>query len=247
MGKKERERKFLRIVLEHLGISADDIPEGEAPDFVLSGDQDGVGVEVTELRRPLGDLKDAYWEGACAGVVDLAEKEWKEAGKDCVGVNVTFDGSVTHSRKERPEIAASLVSIVDEIRPAAGGQAVAGKGPAHLVRQSDCPPGVYAVLVNACEGDRTFWFAAAGGAVRHLGPDVIQTVLDAKDRKVARYRRRAKSEVWLIIGHSLQAHFSSQFYDDGALDGVPFTTSFDRLFVVNDMRGEVREIELATT
>ena len=175
LGKKERERRFLYIVLEHLGISTDDIPDGEAPDFVLSGDQDGIGVEVTELRRPHGDLKDAHWEGACADVVDLAEEEWKVAGRVCVGVNVTFDGSVTHSRKERPKVAASLVGIVDEIRPAAGGQAVAGKGPAHLVRRSDCPPGVYAVLVNACEGDRTFWFAVAGGGVRtrtssHLAP-----------------------------------------------------------------------------
>jgi hypothetical protein len=80
-------------------------------------------------------------------------------------------------------------------------------------------------------------FAFPSEAVR------IQNVLDEKESKVADYRKRC-AKVWLLIVASHE-FFSSQFTPDARLAGMKFNSSFDRVFLLEEPQGTVREFQIA--
>lgn len=71
----------------------------------------------------------------------------------------------------------------------------------------------------------------------------IQNTLDEKESKVTEYRRACES-VWLLIVANSE-FFSSQFTPDSRLAQMRFTSSFDRVFLLEEPQHTFHEFQIA--
>jgi hypothetical protein len=71
----------------------------------------------------------------------------------------------------------------------------------------------------------------------------IQNVLDEKKSKVIEYRKTC-GEIWLLIVASRE-FFSSQFTPDSRLAQMRFTSSFDRVFLLEEPQNTIHEFQIA--
>lgn len=71
----------------------------------------------------------------------------------------------------------------------------------------------------------------------------IQNVLDEKESKVTEYRKTC-DEVWLLIVAN-RNFFSSQFTPDSRLAQMQFTSSFDRVFLLEEPQNTIHEFRVA--
>jgi len=71
----------------------------------------------------------------------------------------------------------------------------------------------------------------------------IQKALDEKESKVTEYRKTC-DEVWLLLVASSE-FLSSQFTPDSSLEKMQFTSSFDRVFLLEEPRNTIHEFQIA--
>jgi hypothetical protein len=84
------------------------------------------------------------------------------------------------------------------------------------------------------------WGVSRSGGILVMGEDRIQSEIDVKDAKVAKYRNEC-DELWLLlVSGGASPSTALRLPDD--IDELQFTTRFDRVFYFNNFEGTSKEL-----
>ena len=98
------------------------------------------------------------------------------------------------------------------------------------------------MLIGPLEG-QSCWSSKSALCPGEAAPR-IQVALNEKEKKVAEYRKYCQ-KIWLLIVSDAE-FFSSRFFQDDKLQCATFNSSFDRVFLLDEVRNSIHEFKVQT-
>lgn len=232
LPKKDVERHYFdrfRALLQP--FPAGIVTSTEEPDFLIEGEHLTIGVELTELHREAqpGQVPLQATEAMRHRVAGLAQELYVLGGG--VPVRCTIFMQDVHIQKNEVEpLAQSIAAIARRNLP----QANSSHSESYdWVNRAYFPDTIDTVTVHRLDVITESHFSCPGATwVPKLSSNDIIRTLTAKESKCTAYRERCDA-AWLLINADIGAMSTWFDFQRDALTG-PFTTSFDRIFV---MRG----------
>lgn len=234
--KKVREILHLRRLTEaRPELLLDEWQESEEPDFLIASPAGVIGLEITECHH---DQASTARETQQRKTLREAERAYKTAAGAPLFVTV-FWNNTDLSRTAWRELPQRIAGLVRASTPGIGGRVVLDSpdqtdagGPSAIDRIE---------IYRYADEPYDQWYAPLD-AVQPLSPLDLQSVLDAKDALVPKYRVRALA-AWLLIvcGTMLKSSWSEIGVE---VEQTPFRTGFDRVFVLSYSADQVCELQL---
>ncbi len=238
---KENELRWLRIAQEKCPTFPRSNPEPAkppAPDIIFR-DQD-LGVEVTRFfhdRVQGGSSPLRALESERRRIVNLAKLAFEESSNERLFVIVMWTPDLRLSKHDQKALVPGIASVVRRL--------VARSAPSWVPDWSQAEEVVLGSRIGRIWVDRrsdgpSHWCSPEGGSpgTSAIG---VREAIRGKEAKVNEYRRWCQ-ELWLLI--VAEPHFSSMFERDEEFDRAVFQTSFDRVFILDAVRGCVHELRI---
>jgi hypothetical protein len=220
-----------------------DQPPSPAPDIRFQ-DLD-LGIEITEylVKQPEGGSPRRQLENLRDKVINEAKRVFETRSEEMLFVSVFWTPDRRFSSETRESLVKGIVKVVSNLLTQ---DEVSWRTPwrPDWEKSDDRILGQYIGEIWIARRGRgsSAWTCADGGAV---GGDVqrLQATINGKEPNVAKYRGdRGSGIVWLLI--VAEARISSYFSPDEDFDQSIFHTSFDRVFVLDVFRHQVRELRV---
>lgn len=235
--------------LEQFRSVCRDFPTGtveptEAPDFIIRGDSDTYGIEVTALYRPAetGQQPMQQVERLRKYIVQRAQAIHEARGGPPLYVQAYFSPHARFAKTDVEAFAERLATLVlaadvlvgrDVLLEGASCREEARLLADHSYVRVYCVPG---------QSER-FWAAPSAGFVPDCTQDHLQDVLDGKDARITSYRAKC-DRVWLLVVINGFAQSTSLELPPHVLAHC-FRSRFDRVFVLKNHRSLLHELRLA--
>jgi hypothetical protein len=241
--KKARERFLLEKFLECAALPYHNIEEREAPDFIVTLNDQRVGMELTELFVPhdsVGAPLQAQ-ESAADRIVNQARVNYENAGGQPAYVRVLFNPGQDLTRLNRAAAAQELAMFVRDIDVQEGSNQEIRPGyPGSPFAETIASIRVYGVPSQ----EMALWTVLRAGWAFPIAIEPIQARIDEKARRLNSYRNVVSSN-WLVI--VADATRPSQLFTarKSEFDVTSIKSSFDRTFFFGYPERDV--IEFART
>ena len=238
---KQQELKWLRSAQEKCAAfprtSPD--PNDEKPDFLFPAED--LGIEVVR-----------YVQGQCSSgssirkresihqkLVKEAQKRFEAASGERLEVHIFWSAEVTPEEAKFEYLIKSIVQIVATLlaqgrdcwRP-------------DLTRIEEIKLGQHLgqIWIYRLKRTQSYWICDEAGAIGH-DVERVQALISQKDGRVMEYRKKCRL-VWLLIVAE-NNHLSSIFSPDEDFAEARFQTLFDRVFLLDEFKGQVLEIPVS--
>ncbi len=197
MASKRIERAYLELTRSlYTGFPEGNIMESEGPDFILTGSERTLGIEVTQLFHPTANSKftTRQMESFRKKIIHRAEElYYKRQGSP---VDVIVYSSVRPVGKQNTEEAARAIADFVRSNYRLG-------MPVTLFREGlspvPLPPGVGVVnLAPPLPGFQRAWFFGAAEETVLLTREFLAKIISQKDLLASSYRDKVE-QVWLLI------------------------------------------------
>lgn len=218
------------------------IDHPDPPDAVIASGDSCVAIEHTRIIRPVspGQNLRAH-EKRTDDIADKAQQAFETTRSHVLQVKLYFDNRVQLARSDEGEIADAAAAVVAAHTPPVGEEWRLDAWRFQVSNQP-FPRAIEAIWIHNVPEWGALWSVARSTTVPDLTAEVVQGEIDGKEAKLESYRE-ACDEVWLLLvveGSAPSSHWSfERFPDDHA-----FATSFDRVFLYQQFKAEVRELSL---
>lgn len=192
-------KEIERFYLDRFKANLPSFPQGEIrsnerPDFLITGAERMIGVEVTQFYRdrvgraqyPL-QQREAVRQKIISHAKAIADKH----GSLPAYVFVHFDLNFHCRAFELPSIASKLVELAE-------GRLQNGKNEEFVRRDEIQIPGIAAFSLKRAKGSTSIWRAPLANFVPTVSSQQIQHILNEKTNRSNEYRKIC-DEIWLII------------------------------------------------
>lgn len=230
MVNKRAERVYLEWARAHYALfPSGDISESEEPDYIVSGPEGPLGVEVTQLFQPCSDsnFTPKQTESFQEKVIRGAEDIYYKAQGHPVDVRVYF--SIRPNQKQdKQQLACAIADFVHANYPQ--------EKNVLRFRESDpatpLPPGLGAISIARPLSDpASRWFAGAAGKTELLTYELVAETIAKKNARIPSYRAHAKW-VWLLIVVDLFPS-SATFSAPREIEAWKFCYDFDQVLLLS--------------
>lgn len=243
MAASKKDVELLR--LERFKSFIADFPDGrleptEEPDFLIHCNNRVVGIELTDLHRetPPGQVPQQAREAMRNRVVTRAKELYDARCLPPVLVSFHLDDRIHVQKSEVEQFAAELAALVSANIP---WENSSNEVPTDWHDFRKLPAILHKVSVRRLDVVTKTFFSAPGATwVASLSREDIVRALASKEPKLAAYRTRC-DEAWLVINADIES-MATWFDFYSAPLQEPFTTAFDRVFVVRHFRGKAYEL-----
>lgn len=241
--KKQAEWGQLAYFLRELGQTpAGHIEAHEEPDFLIRGQVEIVGVELTELHREVESASSPLQaqEALRRRAVERAQAIFTDKHTVPMQVYVNFNDCVPIHKSDVEALAQAIASLVEKNIPAAGSRFVNEN---YRLSADVLPRQIHRVAAYHFSQVTQAFFTCPGSTwVPPLRHEDVQRVLSAKEVKCKRYRKNC-DQAWLVISTNTRVMSTWFEMDTGALK-LPYQTGFDRVFLTNHFKSGVDELKL---
>lgn len=240
--KKRKERFFLDMFLERLGIVPIRIEVREGPDFLLHMEDRTVGVEVTQL--PIRDDSPEPLAQAVESVTDRivaeAQRLYLASGAPPAHVTVLFGSWIKPDRIRRDLIANELVKVVQDMELETWKRVVWRSSDEETLDQplSDTVHSVHALGVP--ESRMAHWNVSRAGWVATLTPERLQSGVSKKSAKIDAYQEAVRENWLLIVADSMKPSQAFSVPPDFPVSEI--SSPFAKTFFYRYPDGEVIEV-----
>ena len=234
-SQKQRERRYLDLVIESADLSPSLIEQTEEPDFLLCLDSRTVGVEVTELYLPRD-----------AGKMPTQALENEER----IAVQIALDRAIENdipsqliqtrlsrhglNKKNRLKTATALYEYVAQ-NYAAPGEVKSG--------DSNLPPEIVNISMFGQRESSHQWNGACAGWVNSEFTSGFEAAIDKKESLRRQYLTRCE-KCWLVIVATGEG--GSSFIEwSNVLAMHEFQSGFDLVYFVQGLDGQVFPLKLS--
>lgn len=238
-AKELRWFKAARSLCSTFPVGEPEQPHAPAPDIRFP--HLDLGIEITEyLSKQKGGSPRRELESRRDKIIAEAMRLFETASDAKLFVSVFWTPERKPPREARDSLVKGIVSVVSDLLAQ---ERASWRTPwrPDWEKSSDRILGQYLgeIWISRASGPSS-WVCADGGAV---GGDVqrAQAAINGKELHVAQYRSIC-GNVWLLIVAEIP--ISSYFSPDEDFDGAIFSTSFDRVFILDVFRNRVRELAL---
>jgi hypothetical protein len=237
--RKARERFFLDRLLTTATIDASISEPGEAPDFAIHLDDREIGVEVTEVFSECMQPRLRAHESLCQRVVTSARKRYENAGGAPLHTSISFSHRIDLETIHRETVAEAVAQELLR-SPLPSGQYTLWRND---FKNPNRAPIAFINALGVSQREFAHWTVSAGGWLAPLSKELLQNMVQRKERQLETYRKRYR-EVWLLIAS--EGTTPSQFFDIDALtEPSSIQTQFDRTYFLESFSG--RAIRLGTS
>jgi hypothetical protein len=224
--KKAQERAAIEVFRKRYeGFPPGNILDGEEPDFVVG--TSGIGIEVREyFREEFINGSPVQEQESLRLQITQRATERCAALTPKVFATVFFDQSQRLSKRDVAPVADAIVGAIRE----------ASSGPEwwlKITNDGQLPASLESLIIYVPQDLQDACVTTTDVVwVREIGEREMQNILEAKEKRLASYRRRC-SEVWLLI--------VVNGFRIASMAQLPATfpqlvSSFDRVFVIHDGR-----------
>ena len=205
----------------------------EEPDYLVSIDGQDIGIEITRFfsAPEPGEKSDQELDGLGELSIGVAKSLFKEVSELALYVSVHFARRPESKREAydlAKRVAAAVLNTVNS--------------PIGYDWHTELPEVAGLDVWPSIDGVDELWQGGMGGFVRVVHPPAIQAVLDAKNGKLAQYRRKVKT-VWLGIVHDIFRGGALCELDPEATEHV-FQSSYDKVFWVDVQKPAAYELRI---
>ncbi len=231
--------RFLRC--EGLAYRPEKQPPGDAPDFLLFGAGQPIGLEVTRVHRDSGpnELPRKQMEGIRDKVLRGARKAWDGADRPPVEVHCHFNPHRTPLPQEVRYTIHELVAAVAENLPAPGAWVTL-----HRLEMTGArlPAAVHTVTIFMhLTGGESYWAGADSAWEAEVTIGALTERIEAKNQKLPRYQRSISPNWLLLVMDS--GRFSGMMQVPKDVLEHRFPTAFARTFLLDSLELHVWELQ----
>jgi hypothetical protein len=215
-------------------------PEPPAPDIIFA--KCNLGIEITEYS--LGQGKDGslprQLESIRQRIICAAQIKYELTSKRWIQVTIMWANDQCPAKKEEKNIAQEIARLVTDqhFQNARGFHIDWEEFESPLLQKFIASIGV--MLIGPQEG-QSCWSSKSALCPGEAAPR-IQVALDEKESKVAEYRKYCQN-LWLLIIADAN-YFTSWFSQDKKLQCATFNSSFDRVFLLDEVRNSIHEFKV---
>jgi hypothetical protein len=221
---------------------AGDIEPTEEPDFLIRGPEHIVGIELTDLHRETkaGQVPEQATEAMRSRVVARAQGIYNSRELPPVIASFFLDDRIHLKKHEVEDLASQMADLVEINLPSPGSTS---KAPKDWEDTQALPSIVHSCSVHRLDAITRTHFSSPGATwVASLTREDIERALYAKNSKYATYRKKC-DECWLVINADIES-MATWFEFEVEVFQQTFTTSFDRVFLVQHFGGKAHELAL---
>lgn len=243
MLKKEVERVYLNRAIPFItAFPEGEIKSFEKPDFLLHSAEAVIGIELTELDRQVPERSNPQRasEAMRRRVVERAQALYAETGLPPVRATVLMYEDTLIKKSDVEELASVVCNLVVQNLPAPN----SFREDVAPTTDSNYGPGVlHSITVYRADFIIDMDFNCPGTTwVSELGREDIERTLRSKETLYSTYRKSC-DKVWLLINVDIEA-MSTWFEFNAEVLNVPFSTSFERVFVFGHFGNRLIELKL---
>lgn len=216
--------------MEKFKESFPDFPDGvikrdEEPDFLIKTESKVVGIEITDYYREKSPQTKSPLQQklkARRKIVDLAKSAYEKQSSLPLFVHVHFNLHFHCSEREIQGFAEQIAEVVQ--------QALAKPSSEILCRPYEIPvQGVDLIYIKKRTSGISLWTAPFASFVPSVCPQQIQDVLDGKNARCAKYRKKCDL-IWLVLVMDRFKPSSFSMIPDTTLE-APYNHLFDSAFL----------------
>jgi hypothetical protein len=217
---------LVRFALSFSGFPDGDIVSQESPDFIVTTESKRIGIELCDVYAEIQDSRPKKEQEVLQEKIVLrSHTEYLSHGRPPVTARFGFHHATSYGKRDIDRIASHLAKWL----PAS----LAKNGELEAPKEEDAhvnqPQGLAWVL-----GCTPKWWETPEGRweVGNVGPvwsseEFLQAALDAKEKKIDRYRMSGRGELWVLL--VIKDLTPSGFLRE-PMAGRRFISSFDRVF-----------------
>lgn len=240
LDKKELEQMHLDCFREAYGrFPEGKVESGEAPDFSILAPGRKLGIETTQLFRPVssGSRPMQEQETLQQKVVDSAKNIFEECRSAGLDVCVFFNTHVLLSKRGVGPLARKMATLVAENVPRPGAwNELDWRIGSHFPEEISLMRVWYPTF-----DPESFWSVSRWAFVAEIDPAEIQVILDRKNSRISDYREDS-NEIWLLIVADGRNHSTSvKFLPTVATHR--FRSMFDRTFVFRRLEKQIIQLK----
>ena len=237
LTKKQRERRSLDAVLQHLGMNPTPIDETEEPDFIFSLDSTTIGAEITELYLPSAPnaaLPEQAKENEERLMVEMARQKAIQVHVPAQHLQLRLSAHFL-TKRHRTTVAAEVCDFV------AANFALPGE--VKSIQRHELPPSIVHITLYGLRNTPHTWNGSCSGWVNSRFATGFQEAIDKKESLRPKYLTRC-NKIWLI---TVATHAGGSSFIEWSMElaALRFSAKFDRIFFVEGLSDKVRELQIA--
>ncbi len=245
--KSSLEHWFLTRFLDAMGDASpgkiSDFIKSESPDWLLvRDDTPQIGIELTELHNEqngTSGLPPRQEEGIKDRICRSVEKTWVDSGKPHADIRLLFIGQQFPSKNEEAVLVRAVVDLLAERLPPQDGTVTIAED--QLWDHPVLGNIIHYIRICRWEGCTETSVLSAGSIFPPtLAHDLIQTVITRKNGRVDNYRLKCQT-VWFVIVHNTHS-IATLFVPPNTHSPDPYVTGFDRIFLLDSLKGSITEL-----
>ncbi len=239
-AKKAEERRFVEILAEKLdAFPPGKLIDSESPDFLVAGPEGVIGIEVTKIHH--ADER-RQQESEFRSLVDAACRLYESENAIPLEVKVHFGGNTQFNKRNRDKFARILANLVltnipqpDSWIPLENNWENPGFFPYEILGLS---------IIRLSAFRRNFWSVPSAGFFQEEFAPKIEAIITTKEHAISTYRTDCTGR-WLLV--VAEGNSASTFFDPSTKTlQHSYSSSFDRIFLVEAFRRKVWELKVAT-
>jgi hypothetical protein len=228
--KKDKERFYLNLFKEaFVEFPSGTLEDGETPDFCVINGNTRIGIELTELFRPVTvneaplQQRESFLFRLARNASDIHQKR----GLPPVVVTAFVNPHHKFRQADMRQMAGQLAAIVERNLPEAG---QSREEEYTYDNRGYFPETIHHVIVRRYPGvDENVWSCPEAAWIPDCGPELIQATLDNKQSRYAACRGKCGA-VWLVMLTETRGLASFVRFTPAAMTHL-YSASFERIFV----------------
>ncbi len=247
MNENSRKKQIERRQLGLFRNIFPDFPKGEIvsaekPDFLVKGETQNFGIEITELHREPSNngitlqAQDELLKRICT----KAEQIHVEKGILPVHVVLHFDDSFLLKKRHIAELSNWIAEYIEDHIPVMGEIVQEEK---FIQSSCDFPEAIWRIqIIGLSEEEKSVFWSPHAISVLDITPEQIQRTLDKKKALYQSYRAQAE-EVWLLIPYETGKP-STVFNSHEPSKDCKYESPFQKVFLMNCFMRSFSEISI---
>jgi hypothetical protein len=238
-AKKADERRFVEILTEKLdAFPPGKLIDSESPDFLVATPEGVIGIEVTKIHHA---DECRQHESECRSLVDAACRLYESESTIPLEVKVHFGRCTQFNKRNRGKFARILANLVltnipqpDSWIDLENNWENPGFFPYEIVGLS---------IIRLSAFRRNFWSVPSAGFFQEDFAPKIEAIITTKEHAISTYETDCTRR-WLLI--VAEGNSASTFFDPSTKTlQHSYSSSFDRIFLVEAFRRKVWELNIA--